>query len=139
MKRPASTCFADAEDRSKTVLESESYFFAESLVGLAVILTAFAVTENNIFCAGGCNHCCAHFAGVCTALVVSAVFGAEAEDILVDYSSHRAEVCERSADDYVAIDRSGLERFIYFFCQSNTFGNSGVHLPVAGYDILSHY
>ena len=51
---------------------------------------------------------------------------------------HAGQMRERWSD-YKAYVRGGLIcKFDYCLRQGDTFGNGGVHLPVAGYDFLSH-
>ena len=70
--------------------------------------------------------------------MVGAVFGAEAEHVLVNYGCYGGQVGEGHADDYVAIVLLGGEGGVYLVGQLEAFGKGGVHLPVACYDILSH-
>lgn len=56
--------FANAEDGLETVGKGESELLAEDCGSLAVVLAAFAMAENHIFCTGGGNHGGAHLAGI---------------------------------------------------------------------------
>ena len=71
--------------------------------------------------------------------MVGAVFGTKAELVRINSGCNRCKVGERCADYYVALGRNVFKGFVYFLCQFHAFCEGGVHLPVACYNILSHF
>ena len=131
--------FADAEDGGKAVGECEFNLFGEDFRGFAVVLTAFAVAENYIFCAGAGYHGSRNFAGVCAFFVVCAVFCTKAQTVLVDNGIYACQVSEGNTDYYIAFGLCAGQSGVYFFGKGDTFLEGGVHFPVAGNYILSHF
>ena len=130
----------DAEDRCQAVLESQGNFGAEGLGGLAIVLAALRVTEDNVTGTGAGYHGCADFAGIGTALVVGAVFGAEAEFALFgDDVVDRYQVGEGYADYDIALGLNALECLVDFFGEFHALRNGGVHFPVSCNNVLSHF
>ena len=129
---------ADAEYGGETLCESQVDFGFEDFRGLAVVLTALRVAEDDISGTGRSHHVSRNLAGVGTLDMVGAVFGTKTELVLVDNGGYGSQMGERSADDHVALRVDAFEGLVNFFCQSHTFGKGGVHLPVTCYDVLSH-
>ena len=88
--------------------------------------------------AGGGYHGGADLAGVCALVVLRAVLGAQAQEFIVYDVGHRAEVRGGHADHHTAVDGAAGQGGVDFLGKGHTLGHRGVHLPVAGYNLLSH-
>ena len=71
--------------------------------------------------------------------MVGAVFGTETELSGIDYGIDRSKVSERYGDDDVAVGGKTFEGLVDIFSKTYTFGKSGIHFPVACYNVLSHF
>ena len=70
--------------------------------------------------------------------MVGAVLGGEGDLGALEGLGDAHQVGERRGDDELDIGREVLGLRGDGFGEFNAFGNGGVHLPVAGNDILSH-
>lgn len=71
--------------------------------------------------------------------MVGAVLGSETEFIFVDDVVDGCKVGEGDADDYVTLGCGGCEGGVDLLGELDTFGQGGVHLPVACNDVFSHF
>ena len=58
--------FADAEDRSKTIVQRQAYLLGEDSTILVVVSTTLTVSEDDVASARRGDHRCRHFAGIGT-------------------------------------------------------------------------
>ena len=130
---------AHAEDHLQAVLEGQCHLLDQLLGGLAVVFTTLGVAEDRIGATDALQHGCGHFAGEGTLRLVGAVLCRKRDGAALQGLCHRHEMGERRSNDELHAFRD----FIHFcndsFCKFHTFSNGGVHLPVAGYDFLSHF
>ena len=81
--------FADAEYGRQAVGESQGHFFAEGFGCFTIVLTSFAVAEDDIGGAGGGYHFGGNFACICSFDVVGAVLCTQSEFAFIcDYGVH---------------------------------------------------
>ena len=76
--------FADAEDRSKTIVQRQTYLLGEDSTIFVVVSTTLTVSEDDVASARRGDHRCRHFAGVGTFGFVGTVLGSD---------SYRATFC----------------------------------------------
>ena len=129
--------FADAEDWTEAVFQSQSHLVLQCSSCFAVVLTTFRVTKDYISSASRSHHSSRNFASVSTLCLVGAVFSAQTK-LFADNSLNSSEMCERNANNDIALWSDSFESGIYFACQLYTFWHCSVHLPVASNNILSH-
>ncbi len=129
----------DAVDDLQAVFKGQGNLRDEFFSGFAIIFATLGVAEDRIGAAGVLEHGSGHFACEGTFRLVGAVLGGEGHGATFQNLGDRGQVGERRGDD----ERNALRYFIYFgddgFCQFNSFGDGGIHLPVASYDFLSHW
>ena len=108
-------------------------------VGFAIVLPALGMAENGPLAACRNKHVHSNFTCIGAALMISAVLGGEFYFASLEGIGYAAEMRERRSNDKSHIIRSLSCKFNNCFRKGDTFGNGSVHLPVAGYDFLSHF
>ena len=128
----------DTEDDLQAVSQSKVYLFLQDFGSFVVVLAAFAVAEDDVFCTGRLHHFCRNFARIGTAGMVGTVFGGKTDNTVVDNIAHLGQVDEGRADDNIAIGFFGRQNSVQLSGERNTFLQVLVHFPVACYNVLSH-
>ena len=129
---------AHAVDRHKAVGVGLLHLAVERLRRLAVVLAALRVAQDHVLAAQGGDHRGGYFARVGTLGLGGAVLRAQLHVRTLQGLGHLREVGERGAYDEVDA-RAYLAAACHdVLCEFHALGGKGVHLPVAGYDFLSH-
>ena len=131
--------FANAEDWSKAIGKSLLELGNEQLVVLAVVLATLRVTEDDILGTRRSDHVGSNLACIGALLVSRAILGTNADDATLDSLDYRCYRDEWSTNDNVAIDLLACKGLLETFSKCYAFLESGIHLPVAGYDFLTHF
>ena len=131
--------FADAEDYAKAFRKGELGLDDQLFVGFAVVLPALGVTEDGPVAANALKHCHRYFAGVCAGGVVGTVLCCQFHLAALDGICHGGEMGEGSGHDEAYVCRSFGGPCDHLLCKFNSFGDCGVHLPVARNYFLTHF
>ena len=127
-----------AQNHFKAGGEGQLGFHHQFLVGLAIILTALAVTQDGILATDGSEHVHGYFAGVCAFLMVCAVLGAEFYLGALEDIGHAGQMGERRSHYQFYVSGQVFGLLNNRFCKFYTFGNGGIHFPVPSYNKFSH-
>ena len=128
----------DAEDYLQIVFLSQDYLLFQDLRCLLVIFTTFGVSEDDILCTCRLHHFSAYLTSEGAFLLVGTVLSSQTDNVLIEELSDACQVDKRCTDDNATVGLVSFQCLIEFFCKSNAVLKIHVHLPVAGYNFLSH-
>ena len=113
----------------------------DNLVGLAIVAAALGVAHDAVVELHAFEHFGADFAGVGALLLVADVLGTHQEIAVVGVVGGHLEIGERGADDKQSFARKlGLLEFLHDSVDEFIgLGEGAVHLPVACYNMFSHF
>ena len=129
--------FADADDSCKTGGDDGARTLIDGLVGLAEVLTALGVSDDDVLSAGIEKHSGGNFARIGALLFPMGVLGSDTDVSTLSGGDGGGNVDSgRAARDFdVGIGLGGLG---YSLDESSGLGGLNVHLPVTCDDFLTH-
>ncbi len=130
--------FTHAEDHLQAGGQGEFRLLDQFLVGLTVILTTLGVTQDGVGAAHGGKHVHAHFTRVGALLMIGAVLGGQGHLGALQDLGYAGQMGKRRSHDQLHIGGQFLCLLNHGFGEFNALGDRRVHLPVPGYDVLSH-
>ena len=131
---------ADADNRLEARRERGLDAGVHGLVGLAEILAAFAVADDDVFDAGLLEHGRGDLAGERAGFGPVDVLRADLDVAAGGRLDHRRKRGEGRADDDVGLARADVrDQRLQRFDQRFAFGGGLVHFPVTGDDDFAHF
>ena len=131
--------FTYTENHTKSFGEGELGLDDQLFVGFTVVLPALGVAEDGPIATDALKHCHGDFAGVGTGGVVRAILCGEFHLAALDGLCHGGEMGEGSGHDEADVCRSFGGPCDHLLCKFNSFGDCGIHLPVARNYFLTHF
>ena len=126
----------DADDGMKAGLQSGVHLFIYGDVGLAEILAAFAVADDDVLHAQVLEHVGRDFTGICAVFFIKYILGAYRYAHIFECAQRGGDVDRGNANQHIAPFGAGQDGF-QFIGKLFGLGSGFVHFPVSGYDCFS--